>query len=99
MESPCQIKKEPQCEVCNSEPYKYKCPACLFKTCSLACTTTHKSEHNCSGKRDTAKFIGPQQYSVTTFNEDYAFLEHTRKELGVISRLPIKTKKKRNNKI
>lgn len=30
------------CEVCASEPFKYRCPACELMSCSLACTRTHK---------------------------------------------------------
>ncbi|EAW08266.1 zinc finger HIT domain-containing protein [Aspergillus clavatus NRRL 1] len=30
------------CEVCVSEPSKYKCPTCGLMSCSLACTQSHK---------------------------------------------------------
>ncbi|KAL5339079.1 hypothetical protein BJX70DRAFT_178105 [Aspergillus crustosus] len=30
------------CEVCASEPFKYRCPTCGLLSCSLACTRTHK---------------------------------------------------------
>ncbi|KAL2802696.1 hypothetical protein BJX63DRAFT_101061 [Aspergillus granulosus] len=30
------------CEVCASEPFKYKCPTCEIMSCSLTCTRTHK---------------------------------------------------------
>ncbi|KAL4869132.1 hypothetical protein BDV12DRAFT_168324 [Aspergillus spectabilis] len=30
------------CEVCSSEPFKYRCPTCELMSCSLACTRTHK---------------------------------------------------------
>ncbi|KAL3472888.1 hypothetical protein BJX99DRAFT_206540 [Aspergillus californicus] len=30
------------CEVCASEPFKYRCPTCGLMSCSLACTRTHK---------------------------------------------------------
>ncbi|KAJ6102028.1 hypothetical protein N7486_004455 [Penicillium sp. IBT 16267x] len=30
------------CEVCSSEPSKYRCPACGLMSCSLACTQSHK---------------------------------------------------------
>ncbi|KAI9371510.1 HIT finger domain protein [Aspergillus egyptiacus] len=30
------------CEVCASEPFKYRCPTCGLTSCSLACTKTHK---------------------------------------------------------
>ncbi|KAL6942097.1 hypothetical protein ACO0QE_003263 [Hanseniaspora vineae] len=33
------------CEVCQEETFKYKCPACQLKYCSLACYKTHKETH------------------------------------------------------
>ncbi|KAF7597049.1 hypothetical protein BBP40_010523 [Aspergillus hancockii] len=30
------------CEVCASEPSKYRCPTCRLMSCSLACTQSHK---------------------------------------------------------
>ncbi|OQE18274.1 hypothetical protein PENSTE_c018G03594 [Penicillium steckii] len=30
------------CEVCSSEPSKYRCPICALMSCSLACTQSHK---------------------------------------------------------
>ncbi|KAL4891681.1 hypothetical protein BDV59DRAFT_203276 [Aspergillus ambiguus] len=30
------------CEVCASEPSKYRCPTCGLMSCSLACTQSHK---------------------------------------------------------
>ncbi|KAJ5308792.1 hypothetical protein PENANT_c013G05407 [Penicillium antarcticum] len=30
------------CEVCSSEPSKYRCPICELMSCSLACTQSHK---------------------------------------------------------
>ena len=33
----------PTCEVCTTEPSKYRCPKCNTEYCSLACFKTHKS--------------------------------------------------------
>ncbi|OJJ47771.1 hypothetical protein ASPZODRAFT_15217 [Penicilliopsis zonata CBS 506.65] len=30
------------CEVCSSEPSKYRCPTCELMSCSLVCTQSHK---------------------------------------------------------
>ncbi|KAJ5085983.1 hypothetical protein N7532_010754 [Penicillium argentinense] len=30
------------CEVCSSEPSKYRCPICMVMSCSLVCTQAHK---------------------------------------------------------
>lgn len=37
------------CGVCGVNEFKYKCPKCLKKTCSLACSKNHKVEDDCSG--------------------------------------------------
>ncbi|KLJ10116.1 hypothetical protein EMPG_14501 [Blastomyces silverae] len=36
------------CEVCSTEPSKYRCPICNVQSCSLACTQVHKT--SCSPK-------------------------------------------------
>nr|CAG4649851.1 EOG090X0JQ4 [Scapholeberis mucronata]SVE94012.1 EOG090X0JQ4 [Scapholeberis mucronata] len=30
------------CQLCNKEPFKYKCPTCYIKYCSLQCFKVHK---------------------------------------------------------
>ena len=53
------------CEVCQVKEFKYKCPRCFKKTCSLACSKKHKVENDCSGKQ-----YDPQEYiSSTTLKE------------------------------
>ncbi|CCH58083.1 hypothetical protein TBLA_0A02840 [Henningerozyma blattae CBS 6284] len=42
------------CDVCQKSEFKYKCPKCMKKTCSLACSKSHKTTDKCSGKNDTA---------------------------------------------
>ncbi|GAA6010730.1 hypothetical protein JCM11491_002919 [Sporobolomyces phaffii] len=37
------------CQTCNTTPARYSCPACSFPSCSLACSTSHKSTFNCTG--------------------------------------------------
>ena len=32
------------CEVCKKNPFKYRCPACNMKTCSLTCVNGHKKQ-------------------------------------------------------
>ena len=50
------------CAVCHEQPFKYKCPSCLKRTCSLACSKKHKQQDNCTGKA-----YNPQTY---VSNED-----------------------------
>lgn len=37
------------CQTCNTQPARYKCPACSFPSCSLACSSAHKTATSCSG--------------------------------------------------
>mgnify|MGYP003365290258 CR=1 FL=1 len=45
------------CEVCHEQPFKYKCPGCLKRTCSLECSKKHKQQDSCTGKA-----YNPQTY-------------------------------------
>lgn len=40
------------CSICHVSAFKYKCPRCSIKTCSLACSKAHKSQTSCSGIKD-----------------------------------------------
>lgn len=35
-------QKPTLCEVCGEKPFKYTCPGCNKRTCSLACVKKHK---------------------------------------------------------
>ena len=40
-------KKKPEiilCEVCRQNPFKYTCPGCNKRTCSLECVRRHKKD-------------------------------------------------------
>eukprot|EP00118_Oscarella_pearsei_P009741 m.56846 g.56846 ORF g.56846 m.56846 type:complete len:144 (+) comp34661_c0_seq6:17-448(+) len=34
------------CQICREKPWKYKCPVCVVRYCSVACFKSHK-EDNC----------------------------------------------------
>lgn len=67
--------KSKACEVCLSDDWKYKCPRCFIRTCSLACSRTHKEESGCSGKRQREAFVAKAEYTEGTFLSDYRLLE------------------------
>lgn len=46
-----------RCEVCKLTVFKYRCPRCLMKTCSLLCVKQHKLTSGCSGQRDKTAFV------------------------------------------
>lgn len=55
------------CEVCQDAEFRYRCPRCLKKTCSLQCSKDHKARDGCSGvAHDPTGYIS----SETLKNED-----------------------------
>ncbi|KAG8721169.1 hypothetical protein FRC08_015282 [Ceratobasidium sp. 394] len=62
------------CTVC-SNPSKYTCPRCSVKTCSLACSKSHKTSTGCTGERDKAAYVPMNTYTWGTLADDYVFLE------------------------
>ena len=54
--------KRAACEVCQEQPFKYTCPGCERRTCSLVCSKKHKEESGCNGKRDRLKFVSMQDF-------------------------------------
>ncbi|KAL2841408.1 HIT finger domain protein [Aspergillus pseudoustus] len=55
------------CEVCASEPFKYRCPTCGTMSCSLACTRTHKIY--CAPKAPSAETTTSLTDSIPQFDE------------------------------
>uniref|UniRef100_A0A915B982 Box C/D snoRNA protein 1 n=1 Tax=Parascaris univalens TaxID=6257 RepID=A0A915B982_PARUN len=45
-----------RCDICEREPFKYRCPRCSLRTCSLPCLKLHKEQLKCNGQRDPATF-------------------------------------------
>ncbi|ORY05255.1 hypothetical protein K493DRAFT_333642 [Basidiobolus meristosporus CBS 931.73] len=65
------------CEYCKENTWKYKCPRCLLKTCSLNCSKQHKAETGCSGVRSKNHFVSMNDYDYNNMMSDYVFLEET----------------------
>jgi len=51
------------CEVCRETVFKYRCPRCLMKTCSLSCVKQHKLTSGCDGQRDTTAFVSLDDFT------------------------------------
>ncbi|ORZ32024.1 hypothetical protein BCR44DRAFT_120100, partial [Catenaria anguillulae PL171] len=69
--------KKPVCQVCNTNPHKYRCPGCSTLTCSLRCVQSHKSATNCSGQRNKTAYVPLERYTENTLYSDYSLLEDT----------------------
>ncbi|KAJ3743339.1 hypothetical protein DFH05DRAFT_1198383 [Lentinula detonsa] len=63
------------CKVCNARYAIYTCPRCKIRTCSLPCSSSHKSATNCSGERDKSAFVNMKDYTWGTLMSDYTYLE------------------------
>lgn len=68
-------KVEKMCEICATNEFKYKCPRCLMKTCSLDCCRKHKIERDCNGQQDRTKFVDKEEFDDRVMLNDYRFLE------------------------
>ncbi|KAJ1675733.1 Box C/D snoRNA accumulation [Spiromyces aspiralis] len=75
-----QPKRRPMCQQCNCAEFKYKCPACEARTCSLACSKQHKQKTGCTGIRDKTKFVPRKEYDENTMMSDYTFLQDMSRE-------------------
>ncbi|KAI7871543.1 hypothetical protein BDF14DRAFT_1683074, partial [Spinellus fusiger] len=54
------------CEQCNQQPWKYKCPSCFLKTCSLPCVKQHRIDKECSGERSKTHYVSLKTYNEST---------------------------------
>ncbi|KAF9740876.1 hypothetical protein PMIN06_012834 [Paraphaeosphaeria minitans] len=63
------------CSICNTAQFKYRCPGCAARTCSLPCYKRHQQWAQCNGKRDPAKFVKKSQLATPAgIDHDYNFL-------------------------
>ncbi|KAK9665613.1 hypothetical protein RND81_14G123500 [Saponaria officinalis] len=67
------------CEECKIEKFKYKCPGCARRTCSLICVNSHKKNYDCSGKRDPTAFVPLSKFDDSTLISDYNLLEDVKR--------------------
>ncbi|KAF7458921.1 Box C/D snoRNA protein 1 [Cryptosporidium felis] len=88
------VDQSRKCDNCENE-YKYKCPECSAKSCSLECVNKHKSRTGCDGnglKKHIEKNISISQYTDADLHKDLSFLETVQRK---ISRLEKPAAKKR----
>ncbi|ANB11536.1 Bcd1p [Sugiyamaella lignohabitans] len=71
------------CEQCFKNEFKYKCPACAIRTCSLECSKLHKQQTKCTGLVDPAKYFSRHDIAASPaiINRDYSFLQTLDREL------------------
>ncbi|CAJ0562306.1 unnamed protein product, partial [Mesorhabditis spiculigera] len=71
------------CQQCQTNEFKYKCPKCTFKSCSLDCSKLHKAEKECDGVRKAFPVVNRLgDYDDRTSIDDQNFHHHIRESLG-----------------
>ncbi|KDQ29078.1 hypothetical protein PLEOSDRAFT_50176 [Pleurotus ostreatus PC15] len=65
----------PLCSICNHKFSIYTCPRCSTRTCSLPCSTKHKTNAGCTGERNKAAYVPMNKYGWGTMMNDFVFLE------------------------
>ncbi|XP_029649702.1 box C/D snoRNA protein 1 [Octopus sinensis] len=86
MTSPSEIAK---CDVCQKQPFKYRCPCCSKQTCSLTCVKQHKNDTGCSGVRNKTAFVAVDDFSDLNLLNDYRLLEDTARVTDKCKRDPL----------
>ncbi|RUP44553.1 hypothetical protein BC936DRAFT_149300 [Jimgerdemannia flammicorona] len=100
----------PPCEQCHVRFSKYRCPRCSVRTCSLACSKSHKAATGCSGERSKNHFVPISKYghqdmmsdSFTSFHPisymptDYVFLEDLSRTTDTLTRENLRADPHRN---
>jgi len=85
-------KKKPveKCEVCNANDFRYRCPRCEVRTCSLPCVTIHKKELECNGERSVTSYVPLSKFDNLNLLSDYRFLEDVDRTITNCRRNPQK---------
>ena len=85
-----EINEKPQkekCQICKLNEYKYTCPKCFYKTCSVQCVKSHKKRFGCDGQRDKFKKVYNQNdYNEKVFFRDMKFLSNTINDVNSTNR-------------
>ncbi|MQL96322.1 hypothetical protein Taro_028995 [Colocasia esculenta] len=77
----------PLCEECGESPWKYRCPGCSIRTCSLPCVKSHKQRSGCTGQRDRSHFVPLSQFDDNQILSDYNLLEETKRAAEAARRM------------
>ncbi|KAF5840236.1 hypothetical protein DUNSADRAFT_17339 [Dunaliella salina] len=67
------------CAVCMQQPYKYCCPGCGCRSCSLPCSKQHKANTGCTGQKDRLGYVALQEFDDKQLLSDYRLLEEVRR--------------------
>ncbi|KAL8664929.1 MAG: hypothetical protein Q9202_002638 [Teloschistes flavicans] len=75
------------CMICHTNPYKYCCPRCSSRTCSLTCLKRHKQWASCNGIRDRAAYVKRKDLATPrAVDHDYNYLTSIERQLDIAER-------------
>ncbi|KAL7603582.1 uncharacterized protein LOC111886804 [Lactuca sativa] len=68
------------CDECKTNDFKYKCPGCSIRSCSLPCVKAHKQRTGCTGKRQQqTEFVPLSKFDDNLLLSDYSMLEDVKR--------------------
>ncbi|KAL8268333.1 hypothetical protein R6Q59_002131 [Mikania micrantha] len=68
------------CNECKTSEFKYKCPGCSTRSCSLPCVKAHKQRTGCTGKRhQLTDFVPLSKFDDNLLLSDYNMLEDVKR--------------------
>ncbi|KAK9051604.1 hypothetical protein SSX86_028231 [Deinandra increscens subsp. villosa] len=68
------------CSECKTNEFKYKCPGCSLRSCSLPCVKAHKQRTGCTGKRQQlTEFVPLSKFDDNLLLSDYNMLEDVKR--------------------
>lgn len=68
------------CDECKTNIFKYKCPGCSVRSCSLPCVKAHKKRTGCTGKRhQLTEFVPISKFNDEIILSDYNMLEDVKR--------------------
>ncbi|XP_076944136.1 uncharacterized protein LOC143614639 [Bidens hawaiensis] len=68
------------CTECKTNEFKYKCPGCSVRSCSLPCVKAHKQRTGCTGKRQQLTEVVPlSKFDDNLLLSDYNMLEDVKR--------------------
>ena len=75
-----------KCAVCLSSSFKYKCPSCLIRSCSLDCFKQHKSKFDCTGLKNSLQFKRISNFDDHQLRDDFKFLDDYNRQIDGLKR-------------
>lgn len=84
------------CEVCRSVAFRYVCPRCAKRTCSVACCQMHRKESGCDGRKQPTDNLKVAEMNDASMKRDYNFLEKVSRSVEAAARTRCQDSRRKN---